>query len=174
MEYLELVIKAKKRDPDAFSELILCQMQNLYKTARALLSNEEDAADAVSDTILACWEKLPQLKEPGYFRTWMTRILINKSMDILRKKETLWLTEEMPEIPARDKGFENSEWKEALEAIDERYRLVILLYYAEGFKTSEIADILEIPESTVRTRLARGRKKLADTCYPEMVRRKSV
>jgi RNA polymerase sigma factor (sigma-70 family) len=54
------------------------------------------------------------------------------------------------------------EWNEMLKLLDEKYRLVIMLYYVEGFKTSEISQILDMPEATVRTRLARGRDKLAD------------
>lgn len=74
----ELVNQAKKGDPDAFTELMRSQMQNMYKAARAILNRDEDVADAISDTILACWEHLGSLKQAGYFRTWMTRILINK------------------------------------------------------------------------------------------------
>lgn len=96
----DLVMLAKKRDADAFTELMQSQMQNMYKAARALLENDEDAADAISDTILACWEKLEQLKNPEYFRTWMTRILINKCNDILRKKKEMYLMGDRPqEIP---------------------------------------------------------------------------
>lgn len=156
-----LVRKAQNRDADAFIALIETQMQNMYKTARAILTNDEDVADAVSETILVCWEKLGQLKQPAYFRTWMTRILINKCNDHLRTKENLSFTGEVPEIPARDSGFDNVEWNEALKSLEEKYRLVMMLYYVEGYKTGEISMILEIPESTVRTRLARGREKLA-------------
>ena len=53
-----LIERAKQRDAEAFTQLMQSQMQNMYKTARALLSNEEDAADAISETILVCWEKL--------------------------------------------------------------------------------------------------------------------
>lgn len=167
-----LVKKARKKDPDAFTELIQSQMQNLYKTARAILYNDEDAADAISETILCCWEKLDQLREDQYFRTWITRILVNKCRDLLRKKEALNWTNEIPEIPENDSGFINAEWKEALNGLDEKYRLVLMLYYIEGFKTSEISQILEMPESTVRTRLARGRDQLSDTYREE--RRKTV
>lgn len=156
-----LVKKAQNRDADAFTALMQSQMQNMYKASRAILANEEDAADAISDTILTCWEKMSQLENPAYFRTWMTRILINKCNDILRKKEKLLFTEEIPEIPSQDTGYANMEWNEALKSLDEKYRLVIMLYYVEGYKTSEISMILEIPESTVRTRLARGRQRLA-------------
>ena len=83
----ELIKKARQHDADAFTELMMSQMQTMYKTARAILNNEEDAADAISDTILACWEKLGQLRENKYFRTWMTKILVNKCKDIIRKKQ---------------------------------------------------------------------------------------
>ena len=122
---------------------------------------DEDIADAISDTILVCWEKLSQLKEDRYFRTWMTRILLNKCNDILRKRKQMVWMDEIPETPDVDAGFENSEWKEALNSLSENFRLVVMLYYIEGFKTSEISQILDIPEGTVRSRLARGREQLA-------------
>jgi RNA polymerase sigma factor (sigma-70 family) len=77
----KLIKEAKKGNPDAFTQLIQMQMQNMYKTARALLNNDEDVADAMSETVLTCWEKLKQLKHENYFRTWMTRILINKCLE---------------------------------------------------------------------------------------------
>lgn len=156
-----LIERARLREADAFTELMTSQMQHMYKTAYAILSNDDDAADAISDTILACWEKLGQLKEPNYFRTWMTRILVNKCYDILREKEHLLTEDEMPAVPVQDEQYERAEWKEAIARMDEKYRVVMLLYYVEGFRTAEISELLEIPESTVRTRLARGREKLA-------------
>ena len=77
-----LIHKARGGDADAFAEVISDQMQNMYKAARSILNNDEDVADAISDTILTCWEKISQLKEDCYFRTWMTRILINKCYEI--------------------------------------------------------------------------------------------
>jgi len=168
----ELIKEAKKGNPDAFTQLMQLQMQNMYKAARALLDNDEDIADAISETILTCWEKIKQLKYEEYFRTWMTRILINKCNDILRKKVNLFFTDEIPEIPSYDTRFENVEWKEALNVLDKKYRLVIMLYYVEGFKTSEIAQILDIPDSTVRSRLARGRERLVNEYDPK--RRETV
>lgn len=157
----ELIKEAKMGNPDAFTQLMHSQMQNMYKTARAILHNDEDAADAISDTILTCWEKIRQLKHENYFRTWMTRILINKCNDIMRKRMEFCSMEKTPETSSYDTKFENVEWKEALYSLDERYRLVIMLYYVEGFKTNEISQILDMPVSTVRTRLQRGREQLA-------------
>lgn len=170
----ELIARAKRGDPDAFTELMMGQMQNMYKVARSILSHEEDAADAISDTILACWEKIETLREEKYFRTWMTKILINKCNDIYRKRTNLFLAKEMPEVEYRDSGYDNMEWKEALHVLDEKYRTVVILYYVEGFKTSEIAELLEIPEATVRTRLARSREKMAKEYYFNHVRRNLI
>ena len=158
----DLVLLAKRRDADAFTELMQSQMQNMYKTARALLENDEDAADAISDTILACWEKMDQLKNPEYFRTWMTRILINKCNDILRKKKELYLMGDKPqEIPFSSQEYDNVEWLETLKGLDEKYRLILILYYVNGLKTPDISAVLHIPVSTVRTRLSRARDQLA-------------
>ena len=159
--YMEKLIKeAKAGNPDAFTRLMKSQMQNMYKTAGAILINDEDIADAVSETILACWENMKNLKEERFFKTWMTRILVNKCNDIIRKKQ-YYLDYDMPEEPYNDTGFENAEWKEALSTISEKYRLVMVLYYIEGFNTGDISGILDIPEGTVRSRLARGREQLA-------------
>lgn len=166
-----LVKKARQRDADAFTRLMQSQMQHMYKTARAILKQDEDAADAISDTILACWEKIPDLSQDKYFRTWMTRILINKCNDLIRKRKQMFLTDEIPEGAVYEEGYENLEWREAMKSLDEKYRLVVMLYYGEGFRTSEIAAILDLTESTVRTRLARAREKLAEGYYMETRRR---
>ena len=159
----ELAAKAKRGDPDAFAELIQSQMQNMYKTARAILKQDADVADAISDTILCCWEQIQTLKNPAFFRTWMTRILINKCYDQIRKNKTISWEEYPVEQGYEESGFENIEWKETLDALPEKYRLAMMLYYVEGFKISEIGQILEISEGTVKSRLARGRECLAES-----------
>ncbi len=156
----KLIKEARAGNPDAFTRLMKSQMQSMYKTARAILLNYEDIADAVSETILACWENLNKLKEERFFKTWMTRILINKCNDIIRKKQ-YYLDEDIPETPYIDTGFENAEWKDAMNSISEKYRLVMVLYYIEGFNTGDISMMLDVPEGTVRSRLARGREQLA-------------
>ena len=85
----------------------------------------------------------------------------DEPVHILRKRKQMVWMDEIPETPDVDAGFENSEWKEALNSLSENFRLVVMLYYIEGFKTSEISQILDIPEGTVRSRLARGREQLA-------------
>lgn len=161
----DLIQQAQTGDADAFTELIQSQMQSLYKTARSILQNDEDAADAIQDTILSCWEKLATLKQPQYFRTWLIRILINKCNDLIRKNKNLFPTDEISETPVTDVAFENCEWLETLNSLPEKYRLIFILYYVDGFSTDEISTILKIPASTIRTRLHRGRKLLSELYY---------
>lgn len=155
-----LVRLAKSRDPEAFVRLMQLHAKNMYRVALAILLNDEDAADAIQDTILTCWEKISTLREECFFRTWMTRILIRKCCDLRDTRRQYTELDETAEPAAED--CYNLELKEALTSLDEKYRTVMILFYAEGYKTDEIAELLQIPKSTVQTRLQRGREKLAD------------
>ena len=147
-----LAKRAKGRDPEAFEQLIQLCMPDMYRTALAILLNDEDAADAIQDAILACWEKIHTLKQTRYFHTWMTRARA-RFTDLEDIKE-----------PSCEDSY-NLELKEALSMLPEKYRLALILYYGEGYSIREIADALRIPESTVQTRLKRGRDKLAKEYY---------
>ena len=155
-----LIQKAKMKDPDAFTELMRSQMQSMYRTAKAILMNDEDVSDAIQDTLLICWEKLNELRMDQYFRTWVTKILINNCYGMIRNNKQITYMDELPE-KASEENVSNLEWREALSAIDEKYRIVLVLFYSEGFHTKEIAKILGITDSTMRTRLSRGREQLA-------------
>lgn len=158
-EIRELVGKAKEKDPDAFTLLMEYFAKDMYRTAIAILMNDEDAADAIQDTILTCWEKLKTLREEGYFKTWMIRILMNKCFDIKKQREQQVPIEEWKEIPS-DPQDPLHQLREVLQQLEEHYRIPMMLFYGEGYKTAEIAQLLNIPQSTVQTRLARGREKL--------------
>ncbi len=157
---IERLIKAAKRkNTDAFSKLIDSQMQSLYKTAYAIVKNNDDAADAISETVLICWEKLQTLKKNQYFKTWITRILINECYKILKNNSNIVRFEDMV-VEEGTEDVHNLEVEEALDTLDDKYRVIVVLYYSQGFSTKEIARILKIPEGTVRTRLSRAREQL--------------
>lgn len=159
---IQLVKRAMKSDTDAFLELMERNSLAMYKVARGILNNDEDAADAIQDTILTCFEKLHTLKKPEYFKTWMIRILINECNSIRRHYSNLNLQEDFADIPQSDVSIAEFEFKEMLETVDEKYRVVLILHYVEGFKLSEIAAILELNENTVKTRIARARQQLRE------------
>lgn len=160
-----LVNQAMKGDADAFLELMEKNSLSMYKVARAILNNDEDVADAIQDTILTCFEKLHTLKKAEYFKTWMTRILINECNKILRHYKNIQLPEFMPEISRQDMSMAEVEFKEMLDLIDEKYRVILILYYVDGFKIQDIAEMLDLNENTVKTRLSRARTHLGELYF---------
>lgn len=156
----ELVRKAKRGDSSDFAELVRLCTQSMYRVAWTYLGNDEDAADAISETVLVCYEKIETLKKDAYFKTWMIRILINQCKDILKHRSRIQSKAEMQESAFEDSGYIDCEWKEVLSCLDEKYRIILLLYYTREMDTREIAELLDISRNTVITRLARGRKLL--------------
>lgn len=96
---IQLVKRSISGDADAFLELMEKNSLAMYKVARGILDNDEDAADAMQDTILTCFEKIHTLKNPEYFKTWMIRILINECNKIHRHYKNFSRAEELPEVP---------------------------------------------------------------------------
>lgn len=159
----ELVIKAQRGDKTAFIRLIEANKTDLYKIALGILKNDSDAADAIQDTILSCYENLMALRNPKRFKAWMTKILINQCRKIYNERKKTISLQEYREISDPDAfsghdGFtENQDFLWILDQLEEKYRVVLLLYYLEEFSIKEISAILEVNENTVKTRLARGR-----------------
>lgn len=155
----ELIKQAKQGNADSFVQLMQLNMNSMYKTAWIYLKNENDVADAIQDAILTCYEKLDTLRNVKHFKTWLLRILINKCHDILRQRQNYFSTEEI-EKEFIDKDFEICEWKHLLQCLDEKYRIIILLYYSEGLKVKEISKLLQLNKNTVLTRLARAKEQI--------------
>lgn len=89
--------------------------------------------------------------------------------DIIRQNQKEHLLEILPEQGEECMELKNYEFQELMNSLDDKYRVVLLLYYGEGFKIREIAQILEMDENTVKTRLSRGRKKLGQVYHLEAV-----
>ena len=131
----------------------------MYKVARSFLQNEEDVADALQESILKCYSALPKLRENKYFKTWLIRIVINECKNIIYRNKGETVVEEIPDTGIAESGYCEFEFRELLDLLDAKYRIVLLLYYGEGYNTREIAKILSLNEVTVRSRLSRARKK---------------
>ncbi|MCH5250587.1 MAG: sigma-70 family RNA polymerase sigma factor [Lachnospiraceae bacterium] len=160
---LSLVKKAISGDTDAFLELMDINQPSMLRIAHGFFSQEEDIADAMQDTILDAFEHLSSLKEPRYFKTWLMRILINNCSHIYSKnKKYVSLEKITPDAEAHTQAPDTPLYRfyELLSYISEENRLCFQLYYGEGFGTREIADILHMKESTVRSRMHREKIKL--------------
>ena len=166
----ELVKKAKAGDHDAFAQLIDKNRLTMYKAAKAFLSNEEDAADVISETILNAYEKIGQLREDKYFSTWLVRILINQCNAFIKQKRRMTITEQKVLALQPTENHDNEgDFFEILEGLDEKYKIVLVLYYGEEFSVKEISRILGISPNTVKTRLKRGRENVKKNLERDVV-----
>ncbi|MDO4270576.1 MAG: sigma-70 family RNA polymerase sigma factor [Eubacteriales bacterium] len=151
-------------DKTAFTAAVLDAEPTLYRVAKTMLQRDADCADAAQQAILRAWEQLGTLRQPRYFKTWLTRILINECAAILRRRQRLAPYEpELAEAVPAPVPADHSDLYEALRSLDEKYRLPVTLYYLEGFKTREVASLLGIPEGTVKSRLKTARGMLRET-----------
>ena len=145
-------------DKDEFSRRARDATQSLYRVACAYLASPPDRDDAVQEALLRAWEKRNTLREERYFRTWLTRILINSCKETLRRQKRETPAADFPEAAA-PQGADPALWV-SLRALDEKYRIIVVLHYRDGDSVREIASILRVPESTVKTRLFRARQQL--------------
>lgn len=152
--------KAMAGDAEAFVRLMEEHKQSLYKIARSFFRGPMDAEDAVAQTVLDCWEKLDTLKKPAYFKTWLTRILINNCNDLIRERTRLVVLDAIPEPEPEEDEHSGLFFDELLALLPLSCRPVMQLYYGEGYKAREIAALLDIPVGTVTVRLKRGRERL--------------
>ena len=155
----KLVKRAQKGDKDAFLELIGRQKLSMSRAALAILHNEEDAADAIAETVLTAFQKLCGLREPRYFKTWLTRVLICNCTDILRRQRRMVSWENVPEAGGEQNLDEGIDIRQSLSALAENDRLVLTLHYLDDLPVKDIARMLGVKEGTVKTRLLRGRER---------------
>lgn len=139
----------------------------LYHVSKSILKNDADCADAVQEALLKGYEKLHTLKEDAFFRTWMTRILINECYKICKKNKNI-----VPygEYIQNAKLWEEDRYSHLYQAILElpgELRVLVTLYYLEGFSQKEISEILNIREGTIKSRLSRARRMLKEELSDE-------
>ena len=160
---LTLVKKAMRGDKEAFIALMDKHSDAMLRIAHGYLSQEADIADAMQDTILDAYEHLSSLKEPRYFKTWLIRILLNNCNHIYNKTKNYIPLEEISESFSDDAQEIDSplfRFRELLNCVSDENRLCFQLYCGEELTTREIADILHIKESTIRSRMHREKLRL--------------
>lgn len=146
-------------DKQTFQNSVLSTEQMLYRISKSICFYESDCEDAVQSAILKAYEKLDTLREEKYFRTWITRILINECYRInkLKRREVSFFEYSQSE-EAHNQNY--SYVFEEIMNLPPKIRIVVQLYYVEGYSVDETASILHIPSGTVKSRLSQGRAKL--------------
>lgn len=151
-----LLEKATKGDPQAILELLEQDEDVLYPIAYTYLKNEQDALDAMQELTFKALKKMHTVKQPEYARTWLVRVLINCCNDLLKKRiQTVPIEEtHISDIPIY------SDINRLLKELTMTEQQLIYAKYFQQLKNTEIADLQNIPEGTVKSRLHAVLKKL--------------
>ena len=153
-----------------------CQMQlydsycdAMYNVVCRYVKNDEDAKDVMQEGFLKAFINLENYKPEFSFGVWLKRIIINQSIDYLKKRKLELVNTEVEElqiIDTEDWNFSTEITREHIvenvEQLSDKYKIVVKLYLFEGYDHEEISQILEIPIKTSRTHLRRGRLKLQE------------
>ncbi|PEX86546.1 sigma-70 family RNA polymerase sigma factor [Bacillus cereus] len=165
MDIAYLVKQARKGNDQAFEQLITFVRQKLYRTAYSYVRNEQDALDIYQETIYEAYLSLRKLKEPEKFQSWITKILVFKAIDFIRKSSKEFVVND--EIFANLSAEENMNKLEqsldlttAFNFLDPTYKTIILLRYYHDLSIKEIADVLNSPEGTIKSQLHRAKHAL--------------
>ncbi|WP_130862926.1 RNA polymerase sigma factor [Bacilliculturomica massiliensis] len=157
-----------------FCTLINEYQLSLFRLAKSILKNDADAEDAVGETILKSYAKLHTLKDESSFRPWIFRILINEAYAAAKRRSKVICMEDAAQaeqagfsaggLPGSasyaDGGPSAADLREAVDQLEEEFRIVTLLFYYEDLSLKDIASALRLPEGTVKSRLSRARRQL--------------
>jgi RNA polymerase sigma-70 factor (ECF subfamily) len=160
-----LVARAQQGDRRAFEELVERHQRRLYTLAARTLGSVDEAADAVQEAFIRAWLGLPRFRGGSLFSTWLFRICVNSAHDQRLKRRTQPLDETREPADPQD-AFQTSELSGALQGalnqLDEDYRVAVVLYDVLGCSYTEIAELTDVAEGTVKSRIFRGRSRLAE------------
>ena len=152
-----LVNKIKKGQLQFLVQWIDGNKDKLYKISWSYLYNHADIEDVFQDTLIKVYENINTLKNPNYFESWYISILINECRKKLRHRKKEVLKES---IDYDEYYIDGYNFFQELNSIDEIYKEAIVLKYISGYTQEEIANILDIPLGTVKSRIYRGLKML--------------
>ncbi|MDO4339089.1 MAG: sigma-70 family RNA polymerase sigma factor [Eubacteriales bacterium] len=141
----------------------------LYHVSKSILKNDTDCADAVQEALLKAYEKLHTLKHEEFFRTWITRIVIHECYKICKKNKKIVPYEEYTENAGMWEEGRYTHLYLAIMELPEELRVLVTLYYLEGFDIKEISEILSVREGTIKSRLSRARRLLRELLSEEEV-----
>lgn len=148
---------------EQITEHVIRYKENYYRLAYSYVKNADDALDIVQESIYKSISSMGSLKNPDYIKAWFYRIVVNTSLDFLRKQSRVCLIDEEI-IEGLDFGktdnYEDLDLQEALENLSDKYRTVVILRYFEDLKLEEIAEVLNENVNTIKTRLYKALKKL--------------
>ncbi len=169
--------RARNGDQNAFRELVERHKLSVARTVSGMLGNDPDVDDVVQEVFIRFYQTLDRFRGDATCKTYLTRIAINRSLDILRRRKRrsiMFLSRDhassYPEPQIEDTQFDRFDRiqliQSAISRLKPHHRAVIVLRLIDGYSTSEAAKILNIAEGTVLSRLSRATAHLRDIISP--------
>lgn len=155
-------------DKLTFTEEVKARERQMYRIARSYSLSDADCCDVVQEALLRAWTKLDTLRNEAVFGTWLISILVNECKTALRKRAKLVQLSEFPDIAAKDEEKPDPALESALFSLPTKYRVPLVLNALDGYTMREIAQMLRLPEGTVKTRISRAKKRLQATLVQEV------
>lgn len=175
MEYLnqnqELIDLCRKRDQKAQFQMYKLYYKNMFNTSYRIVADAHEAEDVMQEAFLSAFEKIESYSGKVSFGAWLKRIVVNQSLDCLRKRKHRLvpieetgadISEEHDDYDFEDESIKLELMQKSIEELPEGYRIVLSLHLLEGYDHQEIAEILQITNSTARSQYARARHKLLE------------
>lgn len=165
----ELIERCKSGDMLGYKELYQRYAKAMFNTCLRIVNNITEAEDVLQESFTEAFKNLQQFEYRTSFGGWLKQICINRSINQLKKRKVIWV-----DIDASDSDYTTDETvpdeneislqidtvKRAIMALPDGYRTVLTLYLLEGYDHEEIAEILQVAESTTRTQYMRAKQKL--------------
>jgi RNA polymerase sigma-70 factor (ECF subfamily) len=170
----ELIERVKSGDSQWFSELVLRYERPVFQSVFAFLANRQDAEDVTQDVFVTAFRKIASFEYRASFLTWLRRIAYNQCVDARRKTKNRRTTsvdfelgaQQVSDFPSPEHAAQSQELlrhvRSAIDALAEEQRSILILRELDGLDYAEIAELLEIPVGTVRSRLHRARCELRE------------
>ena len=159
-EYLKMKTKTNR---DYVTKFIIENREGYYRLAYTYVKNQQDALDIVQEAICKALESQHKLKNPDGIKSWFYKIVVHTALDFLRKSNKIVLTEDeiLEDIGGSSSdNYEDTDLMSALDRLSDENKTIVVLRYFEAMKLQDIASIMNIPESTVKTKLYSSLKKL--------------
>jgi RNA polymerase sigma-70 factor, ECF subfamily len=163
VEDAELASRAAHGDADAFHALVDRHADRLFRLAVALVGNSADAEDVLQESLIGAFRGLSGFQGRSSVKTWLTRILVNQAAKFRRSKRKMAAVSEFEPSPDKAVGVAaKMDVNAAISELSPEHRQVIVLRELENMSYDEIAEVLQVPQGTVESRLHRAREALRE------------
>ncbi|MCX6751834.1 MAG: RNA polymerase sigma factor [Candidatus Nomurabacteria bacterium] len=165
----DILIRAQKGDLNAFEYILSFYEKAIFNYCLRITKNPQEAKDITQETFIKVYSHRKSIDPEKKIKTWIFTIATNTTYDFLRskkRKNETSLDEENETIPNFEAYYPEeglvSDVEKALKKINPEYKKALLLFYQQGFKYEEIAEILLMPINTVKTHISRGKEELKE------------